>query len=736
MRLCWYIIILIGFCNLNTALATATSTSSNSQSATHIALNSKRSAATALRRLAKSTSNGEQAFRYLHRAAQLESEIASLQLRLSNEVGKTGTLNNFHKASQSVVHDSTYLIEKFPSHRDIYRVFLLRGQALKDLGDKPLAIRDLLKVAFEAPDHSDIVTSALLAYDLLAANKDYKTAIRCLNRANIQPIEKSYPLAVEYLAWSHFYLKEHEKAIDHMKTLLRIEKENAFKAVGFFMATAIEEKTHFDSQRALHLLETILSPDEVQKALVPFANSLAAKDLSSALDELIAAIERESYPPRLVVDLRLLALDPFLNSGRVEGLGRKLGQLFAAFKKLENPQLGDPTLKESIKRQLSRCSNRLVAQQDQNYPILRSVYELLLETVDGKGKDAPLYHSNFAEISFRAKDFDTATQHYQWLFEHTGQPNFLLRAVSARYEAFKLKGWVPEKMVATNSAPTQSLPPLEPELKQWGQWLKTLSLPRKESELVLPFRFEWDRILYHRGYHELALKGFRELAKKKDLAIAEKAASAVIDIQLALSNWDSLYSEIMNFRRRSLLKNTPVGARLDKVGIAAALQISKLAYENKKCSQVLSHTQDVLKLFPPSENRAELLVLAGNCHVSEQEWEKATAAFDSALQQTSNKILRLKIGFLQAALEEKRYRLDAAAARYCDLARQGKIEGWTLPQNLALNCLFFAWSSSQHQLLASSLADKQVCPKNNTELCDRYNALSQVSSAKILDESE
>ncbi len=713
-----------------------------------LAIAYKQNAIRQLEKLSQKAGSREERLDVLARILETVSEMSRLSAELDEVEGvDTSTSPRYRNALEGVVKEGNRILQQNPSAHMAIRTRYLRGEAYRNLGNKRQAIEDLKWAALQEEKNADSTAAALVAYDLLISQGDYRAAISCLKNVDAKKGDVHYPLVLEYLAWSYYYQADYQRAMGTLAELLeyqrgraekvsRGEREQSYKGAGMFLASAIEEKKPgFNIEGGVKFLTENVDRKYFPAAIKYFALGLSTKNLYPEIHELLAKLKSwQNFSSEETLAIHLIALDQVLNIRHSEEVERGVRDILASaiFENQEFRNLPSET-QQNLKKQLGRSANILLQSKTKSSGELFKLLQILKDFPGLNDEEIALHRHNLAEVSFRLKRYDEATEEYRWLAKNLkGEmaTDSWLKSIGARFESLKANGLVPEELSLqeTKDRPKREL---AGQTKEWIGWILAYGKrPGSRSEKVDPFRFEAGRILFDSGNYSAANGLFIQLAKEsKDKKLVFLSAGAVLDGLIIEEKWNELLQQALEYAQRKDLEKTPFARKASSIVSDATLQLAGQEYREKDYNRVIERVEALRKSGIASGKWGELNVLAAHAALALEDRPLAKIYLSRVLESDLKPKLKAKAFLGAAVLSEEQFEYGEAADNYLS---SFSLEAPTGEEGKALRerALRLTWISGDHRKLGRALSKSVLCANANKEQCDRYRVLAAASAPR------
>jgi len=710
-----------------------------------IAIAFKRNAIKQFQGIAAKAKTDEEKIGVVARIAETKNEIASLTQALDEASGSTTSLSRrYRNALDGVVKSASQIIDSEKSGRYAIRARFLRGEAYRSLGDKPRAIADLKWAALQPDRTADSTAAALVAYDLLVAQGDYRGAISCMKNVDAKPGDAHYPLVLEYLAWSYYYQGDYGKAVKTLSLLFdyqrnqaektrTVEREQTYKGAGIFLASAMEEKRKgFTVGSSLNFLRKNTDAEYLPSAVKFFALGLSSKNLYSDIHTLIETVQKwDDFPASALLPIRVIELEQVLDLRQTDQVETAVANVLAdsTFKSGDYRKLSGDNQK-NIKKQLGRAANLLLQAKGKPREILLSLLDVLKDFSGSTVEERTIHRHNLAEVSFRRGKFDEATAEYRWIAENArGEmaSEAKLKAIGARFESIKASGGIPSN-INVEKTKDQPIHELAEPVREWLGWIERYEKESgKTRERAEPFRFEASRVLFSTGRFSEARAGFLRLANdSKDANLATLSAGAVLDSMIAAGNWEELLPQAITFSKRKTWVKGNFAQKAAGIAADAALQLATESYRAQRYEETLARIEKLSQAAIVTEKWGDLHVLAAHAALALEDKVRAQDYLGKVLNSALKPELKAKALLGAAALAETQFEFGVGASDYLKAFNLVPPKGDD-GHALMARAMHLAWLSGDVRLLKQALRHPVICGKSPIAECAHYEALSAVT---------
>jgi hypothetical protein len=717
------------------------------------AIETKRAAAAQVEKILPKVEGTPRYLSAIEKLAIMYFDIAQLQSEQIALGGKSGSQAKGSQAAyyKKVIQFSNLVLES--SKKGSTRILLLRGQSFKELGDWQSAIRDFRMIVSINPKAQDAVTASLVAYDTLLEKQDFQLARDMLEKLGVGSEHPQYFIVTEYLANVHFRMKSYLKGIQLIDKALtsgapihasglkyEVQRKSLFNLISQIYASAIEAKEPgIEIKNVLNFYTSRAKSADLPKLLTEFAVQLRIRNLETplasfgkVLPELVA-----SKPVILEtqVSVEQLTLDYYFKkniSSEIENSVSRLHNAYLALRDIAQENKIDPKLLTRMSETLYQGIHILRAQGENQLPVIAKLYECLLLVPEPNAMTTLGYHLDLAQIYEKIQSHELATGHFRWVALHSRDLDQIdpkkvafvkeasLRAIVNRYLRYKAEKLVPEDLKVQALLENEGKE-LRPDFKEWVEWIDS-EPKREDSAMIQTMYFEKSRILYHLGHRERALKGIQKLLKQYPKTnYAEAGLSLTIDTYLKSENWEATVQTAQGALMSQLVLRPEFRNSLEQSGSFAYLKWLENKMKKEEFKSVVRGTDQVLKDFPHSKLKNDLLALAGDAALRMNQAPLARSYFAQLDRKTAKKEYLIVAAITEASDAEENGRFADAAKEYRNYLKLKSDD------RLKKKVLLLSWITGNPQELKTSLEDHEVCKgRNSEESCELYRALYQL----------
>ena len=692
-----------------------------------VALASQNKAIEKLQALLKKYVGKRQEPTLLYKLAEVQSQAAGIQFRIAHgrahKSKKAVDLSAYNKISQATISSLNILIAKYPGYEEIAPAYALRGKSYEELGDKAKATKDYLFLVGHYPEAGEVPSAYMALAEFAIEANDHPKAISYLMNLEKRPEDPHYPFALYKLAWSHYNLKQIDKALEFSERQIafyreknkdapkseNVEKgelntssdyaltENTLLDVPVFFFDGYESgEKKYSLDEALPYFKKLEKGPLLGKMALRYAKLLRSHghelDLNQWEKDFLA---KESDRPE-ALDIAMIVYENQLNKRRYKQVVDTAQDFVALREKHSKHESFGRAQKmildtaEGLQALIIKNKNATEVPEMTGY--LAKLYETFVRAVDDADPRIPRVHYNLAETLFAIQDFKGATEHYRWVVDHPKTAkkeevaDALLKAVASRYEILRKDKLIPTELKAqafpkaddssASQAPHGAVAmlsnedgKLEASLAEWRDWIADYRKRARDFKdaggKALNFAFESARAIYAQNHVRGAVEEFEEIAAehpKSEFAIP--AASLIIDTWVATADWAGTQKKAERFLKQDAWKGTDFSKRLVAVAADAFYKQIEVASKSGKHEEALDMADQFAKSYGENPRYTDVLVVSGSAALALGQKDKAMASF--------NKLIALSPGtenaghamLARARILEEGYQFADAAMAY------------------------------------------------------------------------
>jgi len=723
----------------------------------------------------------EQQAQLLDRMAHLQQQRADIVFRIAHtaayEARKPIDLGQYRLALRESVETLNKLIDTHTNYRDLPGAYLMRARALRELDDRPAAIRDFLVIESRFPNRPEIRAACLELAELAEESGDFRTAVKYLLLVLKSKEDKEhYAHALYRLAWAHYQLGSIDKSMAYVRVhsnyqtvlmkraVLRSEpysmnlgmREDLLTDSALFYLKGFQMKLpEYTTANALPFFRKLVlgkESDPSFKAMVVRYTSLLraegfSEDLVGWKNEVIRSLGRREESLKVVT----LVMEDQLNKYRFAALMetvKDITELFGRSGRAYSFRPAEKMLLEAATKLQDIISKDKDASSAKDPTLaLEGIYKTYLSIAQADDPGLIRVHFNLGEALSSIERFDEAAIHYQWIFDNALQAetkrlagvnpiDSALKALAIKYDSLKKRHVIPADL---QPKALGDLPPAEMD-KGFVDWLGLLdnvdraTRGKIRNDKLEYFRLESNRTIYAVGRIEDALKRLDSFVKTfPDSHASVPSAKLVIDTWIASKKWREAEGSARTYSLLTGWKDDKFGKDLPTMAADFAYKAAEADFNENKHDDVIAQSQDFLSKYPKSQRREDVLSLSSRSALALGK-DQAAAGYLSAIIETmpSSKYFD-KALLTRGGMAEKRYDVPAALAdyrRFLDIP-EGRRE-LTASQLLDLRkkILLLSWVSGSTEALHRAIRDPATCDPEKSgmvELCDRYSILSALT---------
>ena len=709
----------------------------------------------------------EQEPHLLFKLAEIEQQTAAMLFRV-DKGGAAHHLGDYKVELQSSVAILTELVQRFPRHPRIETIYFMRAKANEELDRKDAAIRDYLYLVTNYPRAEQLTSAYMALAELAIESEQHAQALKYLAQVERHPRDSRYPFALFKSAWSNYSLGHVREALAYAESLVRyydakgagigstedsIRESILSDSAVFFFDGYERGLPGFTSADALRYFRkvgrrnsAILGRMELRYAKLlrahEYAEDLAKwRDLivgTEPLREQTLTVAITAFEFQLNKHLRQPMLKSAGDVVKVAQSGLRRGMVqedLTTAQKLLNDAATQIQGEMIRNKDVAGAPEKLGAQ-------LAIVYDAFLSIVSKNDPRVRIVHANLAETLFAIGEFEKAVQQYRWIVLHGNwsekpAPKTVtvaqasVRAISARYETLRKKGWVPGELKA--SLPTQTeaaaLPML---LDQWLAWIDehTAKSTDASGAAIDNFAFEANRTLYARGYIRHALPRLESFALRNPSSkFAIPSATLVLDTEIAMADWASVESLASRAVAQKSWKGTAFGSKLEGLAADAGFKQVEAQAKAQRSAPAIAMAENFLARYPNSPRTRDALSVAGNAALALKDYPLAQQYFERLAHADPHSSLAAKALLAVGGIEENRFEFNRAVSSYQSYLRLPAAVSAKELASLRKRIVMLSWLGGDAAQWTQVSRDRKLCgSKDLAELCSRQQSLSKLSA--------
>lgn len=616
---------------------------------------------------------------------------------------KAGADRRFEDLLESCVAHTTEILTRFPQFKTIRDVLIRRGRAFNELKKKEYALKDFIDYIGKYPDERQTVEVRLMASDILAEQNKHQDILRIL-----KPVDVNQNLAglegqvVEKQALANFNIENYPEAIRKAEWLLRydrargLNKENGghydevVGMVALFYGTAFEKRlAGYSLEHAMEYFKKLEGGAVFGKVSHEFIMVMRSKEMQA---ETIAwkdlALEKA---PKAFGTLWILVdvYDAIINwkdYARFNNIFKDFDGFFAG-----NPgtiaKAHNEEWFKKFKKTLLEYGDKIYATlpkknaNENDYKVVQAPYLLTLNTymriTDPRDDLKARVRFRIGEFYANIKDWDRAqaafTEVYQGkLFvvkDAELRDQARLRAMTARYDAFKEKGIIPQSLKAAKL--TNPKKPLPGDVVEWIKWVDEVSAQKtSQPEVMDKLLFEANRVVYSYGDVDTAYKRMLSyVGTRPNSKLTPAVCALIIDTLIESEAWIATRTLAIKFQQMPNVSTGEFKTKLVELERDSHYKITMGVYRNKDYPKAKAFGDEHLKLYPDSKYKVEILAMMGKISLELKDTDASLAYMNQVIELAPNHESVGIAYFIRATDAEKKFRFKQAFEDYSKVAK-------------------------------------------------------------------
>lgn len=683
--------------------------------------------------------------------------------------GKSGADRRFEELLESCVAHTTDVLTRFPKFKSVRDVLIRRGRAFSELKKKDYALRDFMDYIAKYPDERPTVEVRLMASDILADQSKHAEILRILKPVDVsQDFGGLEGQVVEKQALANFNVENYPEAIRKAEWLLRYDRarglnkdvgghyEEVVGMVALFYGTAFEKRlAGYSLEHAMEYFRKLEGGQVFGKVSHEFVLVLRSKEMQAetiAWKDLALAKAPKSFGTLwILVDV----YDAIINWKDYARFGAVLKDFDGFFD--GNPdavaKAHDQDWFKKFKKTLLEYADKIYAtlpKKDPNendYKVVQAPYLLALNAylriTDPRDELKARVRFRVGEFYANVKDWDRAqaafTDVYQAKLFPVKDPELRdqarLRAMTARYDAFKEKGIIPQSLKAAKlNSPKKPLPG---DVVEWIKWVDDVAAQKtSQPEVMDKLLFEANRVVYSHGDVETAYK--RMLAyvgTRPNSKLTPAVCALVIDTLIESEAWVATRTLAVKFQE---MPNVAVGefkAKLVQLERDSHYKITMGVYRSKDYPKAKAFGDEHLKLYPDSKYKVEILAMMGKISLELKDTDASLGYLNQVVAIDPNHDSVGVAYFIRATDAERKFRFKQAFEDYSKVlklpANKRGIADADLPA-LRKKLFVLGLVADDAKILDGLAKSPEFCGKDHPESfrseCERLQAVAAIEN--------
>lgn len=784
-------------------LGEAHSTETQDRRVDRVALDSQLAAIAKLTKLVNKYVNTREEGELLFHLAKVYLESQSIEFRITYAAAHQKklpvNLDRYHSLFRLQIETLNRLISRFPNFRNMDQCLFMRGKAYEELENKDKARADYLQLVQNFPLSTHLIGSYMaLAEMAITANRHFE-AIAHLSQVIRFTKAPEYPFALYKAAWSYFNLKDYSKALStlttHIKYYDRAEKTNSNLAirenslmdyVNFYLEGNEASQSAgqasgssgdaFAFSKAMNRFEDLDQSPILDRMTLRFAKILRSHRRDADLSAWSSKMIEDRADKAETMDIVGVLLEHQKNQAQLEKMDTTLGMIRTLYKKASTELQQSESYNNVRKLILDMASDfqtklakagQDVKLQSKDIGMLVSLYGLIIDTLPTSDPRILQAHYNLAEIFFKAKQFDSSTQHYATILEHykpesgLSKDQVAFKIISSRYESLRQEAWIPQSIEAKpldQASASETLSKLPKKAKEWISWIDLLTLDSAKSSepvgdiarllgsslksslaknpVLQNYQFEANRAVYVHGSSSVGQARMIQFAlSHPESKYAVASASLSLDTLIKSDRW----AEVITLSEQLLDKkwDPTFTGRLGTLISDASAKTAEVEFKRgdfkKSIAIAQSHLSRVKGVQTHAGRAQDMLLLAAQSYLALNDKLAAKDYFSRVIESfktSPTPSIKLQAALLsRAKIEDDHYEYDLAIADYkkslevvqklpqdsANLGKQSQVE-------LQKRLFYLQWVQQEPIQSCNALSETLALE------CDKFQALSASQS--------
>jgi tetratricopeptide (TPR) repeat protein len=667
-----------------------------------MAASSRETAILNLKRMLKLKRGRPEEAMIIWRLADMEWRSSKSYFRVGvvadNGAGKAGADRRFEQLLEACVAHTTEILTRFPRFKSIRDVLIRRGRAFNELKKKDYALKDFTDYIRKYPDERHTVEVRLMASDILAEQNRHQEILDILKPVNVnRNLGGLESQVVQKQALANFNVEKYPEAIRKAEWLLRYDRMHGLNKleggdydevvgmIALFYGTAFDKRlAGYSLEHAMEYFKKLEHGAVFGKVSHEFIMVMRSKDMQA---ETLAwkdlALQRA---PRSFGTLWILVdvYDAIINwkdYARFNNIYKDFDGFFD-----RNPGAIARAHKEEwftkFKKSLLEYADKIYATlpkknaNENDYRVVQAPYLLTLNTymriTDPRDELKARVRFRIGEFYANVKDWDRAqaafTDVYQGKLFVVKEPELRdqarLRAMTARYDAFKEKGIIPQSLKAAKLSHPKK--PLPSDVVEWIKWVDEVAAQKtSQPEVMDKLLFEANRVVYSYGDVDMAYRRMLNyVGTRPKSKLTPVVCALIIDTLIESEAWVATRTLAIKFQE---MPNVAVGAfkkKLVQLERDAHYKITMGVYRNKDYPKAKAFGEEHLRLYPNSKYKVEILAMMGKISLELKDTDASLAYLNQVIAIDPNNDSVGLAYFIRATDAEKKFNFKQAFTDY------------------------------------------------------------------------
>lgn len=670
-----------------------------------MAVSSRETAILNLKRMIRLKKGTEEEPLFIWRLADMEWRATKSHFRVGISRGdKSESNRRFEELLYGVIEHTTDLMTRFPRFKYFPETLVRRGKAYEELGKKDLALRDFLTFIGRYPNDPNVVEVRLYAADIYADQFKHDDILKILS-----PVDFSKPnnglnaQVADKQALAYFKTNQYAEALRKAEWLLENDRKTGYNPdtiamVALFYGSAFEKRiAGYGLEHALDYFRKLEKGVLLGKISHQFIIVMRTKEMQAEVIEWKELFLKRAINTYDTLITLVSTYDAVINWKQYNHFARveKDFDLFFSKNPTYQARAQNEDYFKKFKKELIALSDKLyetLPKQNKgpsDYQIILNEYMLCLSTVirieDPKNELRARLRFRMGEFYAEMKAWDKAQIAFSDVYLGRGfsvvpaelKHEARMRALTARYDAFKERGIIPQDLKAQSLAMTAKKKPLELEVAEWIKWVDDVDkeflldakegkkkflaqlkiVPKTEAnpspsasptvdpmtqklakwvelqEMMDKLVFESNRLLYSYFEIETAHKRFLKYVDiRPDSKMTPATCALVVDTWIESQAWTELFQITKKYQK---LTNVAVGEfkiKLEELERQAHYKLVRRLIDQKDFIKAIKMGEEHLKIYADSKHRVDIMAALGRSAKELKKDDLALSWFNKVLE--------------------------------------------------------------------------------------------------------
>lgn len=725
------------------------------------AITSQGEAIKRLKQLAARYRNTSQEPVLLAKLAELYQQEGSMKFRIAhgraNRQGLALSLADYKKSMKLSIETLTSLINRYKDYEELDLAYFMRGHAYQEIEDKQNAKKDYLILTKRFPQAPETITAFMALAEYAIDENHHDEAVQYLGQVEKHPKHPQYPFALYKMAWSHYNLKNIQRALGYLERHVGYYRkanvgndpdgedttsdlailETSLMDIAMFYYEGFDKKLgDYSLEGALPYFRKVETGPFLGKMTVRFAKHLRAGGKNQELIAWKNELMQNELKRAETVEVLMVLFEDQINKRKYADIGTTSKDFVKAYKAYPGARGREAYLK--AQRMLLQTAEQIQALTLKNKEsdevrtlssTLSLLYSSFIDIVNPDDERVPKVHYNLAETLFEIKDYEGATQNYRWVVDNWRNDKTFdlktasLRAIASRYEVLRNSKLIPGQLSPKpmTQDPTDAMPgPLE----EWVQWIdKHEDAYHSKDTAFENFQFEANRAMYAQGKINRSVQRLLAFAESNPQStFAVPSASLVLDTLVTGADWEKTNLMANRLLRIKSWAASPFEKRLLTLAADSFYKGMEIAHKSGDFERTLKKADECIDQYSKSPRLVDCLLLAGKSALSINQPERADEYFQELIENHAETQPALVALLERAQIREKNFRFAEAAAdykRYMASSAGKKLEE-EKSRKIWERTLQLNWLSGNYAELSKLMSILPECKAALAEACGKY----------------